>query len=79
MGQKCPLTITGGNMASANDYKDRLEKIIDESIEANTSQIMQGTSSMEDYKYMLGIQHTLVDLKDRLRTELIKLIKDSHE
>lgn len=79
MGQKCPLTITGGNMASANDYKDRLEKIIDESIEANTSQIMQGTSTMEDYKYMLGIQHTLVDLKDRLRTELIKLIKDSHE
>jgi|TARA_R110000751_G_scaffold291052_1_gene397858 hypothetical protein len=66
-------------MASANDYKDRLEKIIDESIEANTSQIMQGTSTMEDYKYMLGIQHTLVDLKDRLRTELIKLIKDSHE
>lgn len=79
MGQKCPLTVTGGNMASANDYKDRLEKIIDESIEANTSQIMQGTSTMEDYKYMLGIQHTLVDLKDRLRTELIKLIKDSHE
>ena len=79
MGQKCPLTVTGGNMASANDYKDRLEKIIDESIEANTSQIMQGTSSMEDYKYMLGIQHTLVDLKDRLRTELIKLVKDSHE
>ena len=74
-----PLTITGGNMATANDYKDRLEKIIDESIEANTSQIMQGTSSMEDYKYMLGIQHTLVDLKDRLRTELIKLVKDSHE
>ena len=66
-------------MASANDYKDRLEKIIDESIEANTSQIMQGTSTMEDYKYMLGIQHTLVDLKDRLRTELIKLMKDSHE
>ena len=62
-------------MASANDYKDRLEKIIDESIEANTSQIMQGTSTMEDYKYMLGIQHTLVDLKDRLRTELIKLIE----
>ena len=66
-------------MASANDYKDRLEKIIDESISANSAQIMQGTSTMEDYKYMLGIQHTLVDLKDRLRTELIKLIKDSHE
>tara|TARA_R110000787_G_scaffold87938_1_gene186995 strand:+ start:180 stop:380 length:201 start_codon:yes stop_codon:yes gene_type:complete len=66
-------------MATANDYKDRLEKIIVESISANTSQIMQGTSSMEDYKYMLGIQHTLVDLKDRLGTELIKLIKDSHE
>jgi|TARA_R100001132_G_C3246836_1_gene75489 hypothetical protein len=79
VGLNCPLNITGGNMASANDYKDRLEKIIDESIEANTSQIMQGTSTMEDYKYMLGIQHTLVDLKDRLRTELIKLIKDSHE
>ena len=79
MGLNCPLNITGGNMASANDYKDRLEKIIDESIAANTSQIMQGTSTMEDYKYMLGIQHTLVDLKDRLRTELIKLIKDSHE
>ena len=53
--------------------------LLNESIEANTSQIMQGTSTMEDYKYMLGIQHTLVDLKDRLRTELIKLIKDSHE
>jgi|TARA_R110000796_G_scaffold33021_2_gene85937 hypothetical protein len=66
-------------MATANDYKDRLEKIIVESISANTSQIMQGTSNMEDYKYMLGIQHTLVDLKDRLGTELIKLIKDSHE
>lgn len=66
-------------MATANDYKDRLQKIIDESIEANTSQILQGASSMEDYKYMLGIQHTLGDLKDRLRTELIKLVKDSHE
>jgi len=40
---------------------------------------MQGTSNFEDYKYMLGIQHTLVDLKDRLRTELIKLVKDSNE
>jgi|TARA_R110001592_G_scaffold276160_2_gene543308 hypothetical protein len=66
-------------MATANDYKDRLQKIIDESIEANTSQILQGASSMEDYKYMLGIQHTLGDLKDRLHTELIKLVKDSHE
>jgi hypothetical protein len=71
VGLNCPLTITGDNMASANDYKDRLEKIIDESIGANTSQIMQGTSNFEDYKYMLGIQHTLVDLKDRLHTELI--------
>lgn len=74
-----PLTITGGNMASANDYKDRLSKIIDESIQANTAQILQGASTMEDYKYMLGIQHTLGDLKDRLQSELVKLIKDSHE
>ena len=51
-------------MASANDYKDRLEKIIDESIGANSSQIMQGTSNFEDYKY---IQNIVAQTKEQIR------------
>ena len=70
-----PPQLTGGTMAEAKDYKERLSKIIQESIDANQSQILQGAPSMEDYKYMLGIQHTLTDMKDRVRTEHNKLLK----
>ena len=34
---------------------------------------------MEDYKYMLGIQHTLTDLQSRLHSELVKLVKETHD
>ena len=34
---------------------------------------------MEDYKYMLGIQHTLADLQSRLHSELVKLVKETHD
>ena len=66
-------------MAEAKDYKERLSKIIQESIEANQEQILQGAPSMEDYKYMLGIQHTLKDLQSRLHSELVKLVKETHD
>ena len=74
-----PPQLTGGNMAEAKDYKERLSKIIQESIDANQAQILQGAPSMEDYKYMLGIQHTLTDLKSRLHSELVKLVKETHD
>ena len=66
-------------MAEAKDYKERLSKIIQESIDANQAQILQGAPSMEDYKYMLGIQHTLTDLQSRLNSELVKLVKETHD
>ena len=74
-----PPQLTGGNMAEAKDYKERLSKIIQESIEANQEQILLGAPSMEDYKYMLGIQHTLADLQSRLHSELVKLVKETHD
>ena len=37
-----PPQLTGGNMAEAKDYKERLSKIIQESIDANQAQILQG-------------------------------------
>jgi hypothetical protein len=74
-----PPQLTGGNMAEAKDYKERLSKIIQESIDANQAQILQGAPSMEDYKYMLGIQHTLTDLQSRLNSELVKLVKETHD
>ena len=66
-------------MAEAKDYKERLSKIIQESIDANQAQILQGAPSMEDYKYMLAIQHTLTDLQSRLHSELVKLVKETHD
>jgi|TARA_R100000908_G_C3626143_1_gene69241 hypothetical protein len=74
-----PPQLTGGTMAEAKDYKERLSKIIQESIEANQAQILQGAPSMEDYKYMLGIQHTLTDLQSRLHSELVKLVRETHD
>ena len=74
-----PPQLTGGNMAEAKDYKERLSKIIQESIDANQAQILQGAPSMEDYKYMLGIQHTLTDFQSRLHSELVKLVKETHD
>ena len=35
-----PPQLTGGTMAEAKDYKERLSKIIQESIEANQAQIL---------------------------------------
>jgi len=55
--------------------RQALEKVLEEAISANQIQLLQGVESYADYKYMLGIQHTLTDMKDRVRTEHNKLLK----
>jgi|TARA_R100001443_G_scaffold80136_1_gene87214 hypothetical protein len=55
--------------------RQALEKVLEEAILANQTQLLQGVENYADYKYMLGIQHTLTDMKDRVRTEHNKLLK----
>ena len=55
--------------------RQALEKVLEEAISANQTQLLQGVETYADYKYMLGIQHTLTDMKDRVRTEHNKLFK----
>jgi|TARA_R100000501_G_scaffold12444_1_gene23034 hypothetical protein len=69
--------LTGDFMPDANDYKDRIEKILNEAIIANQEQLLGGVDTLPEYKYMLGIHHTLTDMKDRINTELKKLIKET--
>ena len=69
--------LTGDFMPDANDYKARIEKILDEAILANKEQLLGGVDTLPEYKYMLGINHTLADMKDRIDTELKKLIKET--
>jgi len=64
-------------MPDATDYKKRIEKILDEAILANKEQLLGGVDTLPEYKYMLGIHHTLADMKDRIDTELKKLIKET--
>ena len=64
-------------MTDANDYKERIEKILNEAILANKEQLLGGVDTLPEYKYMLGIHHTLTDMKDRIDTELKKLIKET--
>ena len=55
--------------------REALEKVLEEAISANQIQILQGVETYADYKYMLGVQHTLTDMKDRVRTEHNKLLR----
>jgi hypothetical protein len=76
VGQKCP-SLTGDFMPDANDYKERIEKILNEAIVANKEQLLGGVDTLPEYKYMLGIHHTLADMKDRIDTELKKFLKET--
>ena len=53
------------------------EIIFNEAIAANQEQLLGGVDTLPEYKYMLGIHHTLTDMKDRIDTELKKLIKET--
>ena len=64
-------------MTDANTYKERIEKILNEAIAANQEQILGGVVTVPEYIYMLGIHHTLTDMKDRIHTELQKLTKET--
>ncbi len=64
-------------MTDANTYKERIEKILNEAIAANQEQLLGGVDTLPEYKYMLGIHHTLTDMKDRIHTELQKLTKET--
>ena len=71
--------LTGDFMTDANTYKERIEKILNEAIAANQEQLLGGVDTLPEYKYMLGIQHTLTDLQSRLHSELVKLVKETHD
>ena len=58
-------------------YKERMTKVLSEAIEVNNTQLINGSAEdYANYKYLVGIGQTLLDMKDRLHTEYIKLYKE---
>ena len=73
-----PFRITGEQMLDqVNNYKERMQKVLAEAIEANNQQLLSGsTDDYAGYKFLVGIGQTLNDMSDRLETEYKKLYKD---
>jgi len=60
----------------AHTLKTNLLKVLDEAIQVNKDQIAgPGAEDFPTYKYMLGISHTLEDMKARVREEHKNLYK----
>jgi predicted SAM-dependent methyltransferase len=60
----------------AHTLKTNLLKVLDEAIQINKDQIAgPGAEDFPTYKYMLGISHTLEDMKARVRDEHKNLYK----
>ena len=58
----------------AQTLKNNLLKVLDEAIQVNKDQIAgPGAEDFPTYKYMLGISHTLEDMKARVKDEHKKL------
>ena len=58
----------------ASVFKDRLIIALEEAISANKDQISGvGADDFASYRYMLGIAHTLEDMKARVSDEYKKL------
>jgi hypothetical protein len=62
----------------ATKFKDNLLKVLEEASQINSEQmtIGAGAEDFPSYKYMLGIAHTLDDMKARVRDEYKKLFKE---
>ena len=62
----------------AKIYKANLLKVLEEALQANAEQmtIGAGADDFPSYKYMLGIYHTLADMKARVNEEYKKLFKE---
>ena len=62
----------------AKIYKANLLKVLEEASQANADQmtIGAGEEDFASYKYLLGISHTLDDMKSRVRDEYKKLFKE---
>ena len=59
------------------NYKERMQKVLAEAMEANNQQLLSGsTDDYAGYKFLVGIGQTLNDMSDRLETEYKKLYKD---
>ena len=61
----------------ARIYKVNLLKVLEEASQANAEQmtIGAGAEDFASYKYMLGISHTLDDMKARVNDEYKKVFK----
>ena len=60
----------------AHTLKTNLLKVLDEAIQINKDQIAgPGADDFPPYKYMLGLAHTLEDMKARVREEHKNLYK----
>ena len=66
-----------GDKMDARIYKTNLLKVLEEALEANAEQmtIGAGAEDFASYKYMLGISHTLADMKARVNDEYKNLFK----
>jgi predicted SAM-dependent methyltransferase len=60
----------------AQTLKNNLLRVLDEAIQVNKDQIAgPGAEDFPAYKYMLGIAHTLEDMKARVKDEHKNLYK----
>ena len=60
----------------AHTLKNNLLKVLDEAIQVNKDQIAgPGADDFPTYRYMLGIAHTLEDMKARVKDEHKNLYK----
>lgn len=63
----------------ASALKEKLLAVLDEAIDANKDQISGvGAEDFASYKYMLGVSHTLEDMKARVTEEFRKLYKEEN-
>ena len=70
------MPLSTGDYMDASVLKDRLLTVLDEAISANKDQISGvGAEDFAAYKYMLGVSHTLEDMKSRVKDEYQKLYK----
>ena len=65
---------------SIHTFKNKIDNILSEALEANTTQISNGAAEdFPTYKYLVGVSQTLSDMKARIHDEYNKIIKSTGE
>jgi len=65
---------------SIHTFKNKIDKVLEDAIEANTTQISNGAAEdFPTYKYLVGVAQTLSDMKARIHDEYTKILKSTGE